>query len=109
MKIVGIQDIHLDQLGCREDTFKPHPFKQTTTVKLVVGDREKVTNVGSLFSSTEQRQMLDLLQSNSDVFAWSAADITWIPSSTITRPVRLIKRKFVVDRMALSKRKPTSY
>lgn len=55
MKIVGIQDIPLKQLDCREDTIKPQPVKQTITIKLGANDKEKVINIGSLLLSLEQK------------------------------------------------------
>lgn len=50
MKIVSETDIPLEQLDCREDTFKPQPVEQTTTVELIEGKKEKVTNIGSLLA-----------------------------------------------------------
>lgn len=54
MEIVGVQDILIEQLNCREDTFKPLPVEQKTRIELVVSDKKKVTNVGALLSAPEQ-------------------------------------------------------
>lgn len=63
MEIIGDDpNIPLEQLDCREDTFKSQLVERTATVQLVPGNEEKVTNVGSFLSSTKKSQMQELLQ-----------------------------------------------
>ena len=93
--------IPLEDLDPREDYPKPEPVEQTEKIQL---RREgRVTSIGSLLTYREKTEITHFLRENSDVFAWSAADMPGISPSVIhhslninpnAKPIRQKKRRF---------------
>ena len=70
-------------------------------------DPLKTVQVGAQLPEEERTRLLEFLRANTDMFAWSAADMPGIPPEVIThrlnvdpscRPVRQKKRSFAMER-----------
>lgn len=64
------------------DTFKPQPVEETVQIQLGL-EETQTRSIGSLINKEEHALLTNLLQSNKDIFTWSAADIPRIPTSVI--------------------------
>ncbi|MDN8779923.1 hypothetical protein Q0M83_14630, partial [Staphylococcus aureus] len=76
-------------------------------IPLCPNDKEKITYIGATLQKPLKGQMIRFLQENSDVFAWTAADIPGIDPNLIThklnvdqsrKMVKQKKRTFAPDR-----------
>ena len=99
--------IPLEELDPREDYLKPEPVEQTQDVRLGQGE-DRVTKVGSLLHPHQKTELENFLIENSDVFAWSAAEMPGISPSVIfhslninpnARPIRQKRRRFAPERV----------
>ena len=74
--------IPLEELDPHENYPKPEPVEQTEKIQL--GREEgRVTSIGSLLTHHEKTEITHFLRENSDVFAWSAANMPSISPSVI--------------------------
>ena len=98
--------ISIEDLDPREDYPKPEPVEQTEAIS--INGEGRTTRIGSRLSHDQKIQTTLFLRENSDVFAWSAAEMPGIPPSVIShslnvnplaRPVKQKKRKLGPERL----------
>ncbi|KAL0415748.1 UNVERIFIED_CONTAM: hypothetical protein Slati_3406700 [Sesamum latifolium] len=70
---------------------KVQPAEELLNIELVPGDPKKVTRIGSQMDETTRREVVQCLQRNIDVFAWTPQDLEGIDpkSSHITSTLTL--------------------
>ena len=101
--------IPMEELDPREDYPKPEPVEQTEKIQL---GREKgrITSICSLLTHREKTEITHFLKENSNVFAWSAADMPSISHSVIhhslninpnAKPTRQ-KKKAIYTKMSIN-------
>jgi len=104
-------ELSLEILDTRDEQAlnKPQPVEETLSIPLNEGDPSKVTQIGSKLTAQEQSLLVEILQKNVDVFAWTPADMPGIHPSVIShllnvdpriKPVKQKKRRFAPDRLS---------
>ena len=98
--------ITVEELDPREDYPKPEPIEQTEEIQ--IRGEGRITRIGTRLNQDQKMEMTLCLRENSDVFAWSAAEMPGIPPSIIShslsinplaRPVKQKKRKLGPERL----------
>ena len=78
------------------------------TKEVDISDKGQTTQIGTILNHSQKKEMAQFLRKNSNVFAWSAAEIPGIPPSIIphalnvnpgARPVKQKKRKLNPERL----------
>ena len=96
----------IDKLDQRKEEEQGEPAEQLIPIA-ITGNPDRKVWVGSQLPDPERRHLVELLKANTDVFAWSAADMAGIPPKMMThrlnidltmRPVRQKKRSFALER-----------
>ncbi|XP_057734726.1 uncharacterized protein LOC130950219 [Arachis stenosperma] len=95
----------LDELDPRSDDSRPTPTDDLEKVQL--GQEEQFTNIGSTFIAGQKDDLITILKTNADLFAWRLADMPGIDPNFIchrlavnpnTRPIRQKKRNLGDER-----------
>ncbi|KAL0381886.1 UNVERIFIED_CONTAM: hypothetical protein Slati_4610900, partial [Sesamum latifolium] len=85
---------------------KVQPSEELLNIKLVPGDPEKVTRIGSQMDETIRREVVQCLQRNIDVFAWTLQDLEGIDPEVITHHLNIDPqaegRYTPIEKMALA-------
>ncbi|XP_074347211.1 uncharacterized protein LOC141686047 [Apium graveolens] len=96
----GGQVLPIEDMDVREnDELRGKPAEDLVQISLDPLDPEKVTYIGASLDPPLKGQMITLLQENSDVFPWTAADMLGIDPNLITHrlnvdPIRkVVKQK----------------
>ncbi|KAL2228098.1 UNVERIFIED_CONTAM: Retrovirus-related Pol polyprotein from transposon opus [Sesamum indicum] len=88
------------------------PLEEYKEVELISGNFQKTTHIGSQMTKEMETMMIDFLQSNNDLFAWSPSDFQGINPEVIVhrlnidlqvKPVKQKKRVFGVERNRIIK------
>ena len=88
---VGGQVLPIEEFDAREnEKRRGKPAEDLVPINLVPGDQEKVTYVGATLSENSRKELTTFLQNNSDVFAWTAADMPRINPDFITHKLNII-------------------
>ncbi|KAL0413128.1 UNVERIFIED_CONTAM: hypothetical protein Sradi_1514500 [Sesamum radiatum] len=86
-----------------EDSIAVQSMEELPTVELILGDPDKITKIGSKMKEDVRRQVINCLQENKDIFAWTPQDLEGIDPGVIThhlnldptvRPLKQKKRYF---------------
>ncbi|KAJ8514059.1 hypothetical protein OPV22_004493 [Ensete ventricosum] len=94
-------------LDPEESTRDPHSAEKVLELPLDPSRPNKLVKVGSGLTESQQVQLIDFLQKNDDVFAWSPNDMSgvdpeitqqYLNISPDARPVKQRPRKFAPDR-----------
>ena len=102
--------INIEDLDPREDYPKPEPMEQTEEIN--ISGEGGTTQIGTRLSHDQKDEMTQLLKENSDVFTWSAAEMSGISPFVIShslninpliRPVKQKKRKLGPKRLAAAR------
>ena len=81
---VGGQVLPIEEFDAREnEERRGKPAEDLVPINLVPGDQEKVTYVGATLSENSRKELTEFLQNNSDVFAWTAADMPMESTPTL--------------------------
>ncbi|XP_072076564.1 uncharacterized protein [Arachis hypogaea] len=95
----------LAELDLRNSNSRPAPTDDLEKVQL--GKADQITNIGSVFSVGTKQNLIETLKSNSNLFAWTPADMPGIDPNFIchklavnpnARPVRQKKRNLGIER-----------
>ncbi|KAL0308119.1 UNVERIFIED_CONTAM: Retrovirus-related Pol polyprotein from transposon.6 [Sesamum calycinum] len=73
----------------KETSATVQPVEELLTIKLTPGDPGKITKIESKMSESIQNQMINYLQKNKDIFAWTPQDLEEIDPSDITHHLNL--------------------
>ncbi|KAK3029277.1 hypothetical protein RJ639_039517 [Escallonia herrerae] len=93
----------------REDTKmqRGEPVKDLVSIEVYPGDENKMVRIGSNLKEDTKLELVNLLRSYADIFAWTAADMPGIDPEIIThrlnvdpskKPVKQKKRTFAPER-----------
>ncbi|KAL8134606.1 hypothetical protein AgCh_009579 [Apium graveolens] len=87
---VGGQVLPIENLDIRKnDEKRGKPAEDLVSIPLAPEDPEKVTFVGATLKEPLKEKLVKFLQENSDVFAWSAADMPGIDPELITHKLNV--------------------
>ena len=105
----GVREIRGDQVLARECyqavlTLKknhtwitkdktPEIIEKLETIKLVKGDLEKTTQVGTSLNPKTKEEIINFLKDNLNVFAWSQEDMPGIPANIIQHHLNVDPKK----------------
>ena len=107
--------IDIEDLDSREDYPKPKPVEQTEEVN--INGEGRTTRIGTRLSHDQRSEMTLFLRKNSDVFAWSTAEIPGIPPFVIShslsvnplaQPVKQKKKKKLGPESLIAVRQETT-
>ncbi|XP_065004118.1 uncharacterized protein LOC135636357 [Musa acuminata AAA Group] len=88
-------------------TPRPEPKESTVDLPLIKGSPDRKVKIGSGLPEQEQRQLVDLLQANADIFAWTPSDLVGVHPevalhhlniSSAARPMKQRPRRQAPDR-----------
>ncbi|KAL0444774.1 UNVERIFIED_CONTAM: hypothetical protein Slati_2200100 [Sesamum latifolium] len=103
--IGGVGEVQTDTLPepKEEAPITVQPVEELLTIELIPGDPGKVMKIGSKMNEDVRDQVVNCLQKNKDIFAWTPQDLEGIDPGVIThhlnldpnvRPVKQKKRHF---------------
>ncbi|KAL8104641.1 hypothetical protein AgCh_028751 [Apium graveolens] len=94
---VGGQVLPIEDLDIREnDEKREKPAEDLVSIPLAPEDHGKVTFIGATLEKPFRGKLIKFLQENSDVFAWSVADMPGIDPELITHKLNMdLNRKTV--------------
>ncbi|KAL8116987.1 hypothetical protein AgCh_023241 [Apium graveolens] len=108
MELRGGQVLPIEDLDIREnDEKRGKPTEDLVSIPLAPEEPEKVTFVGATLEEPLRGKLVKFLQENSDVFTWSAADMSGIDPELIThklnvdqnrKTLKQKKRSFALER-----------
>nr|XP_018677604.1 PREDICTED: uncharacterized protein LOC108952119 [Musa acuminata subsp. malaccensis] len=91
----------------KKPTPRPEPKESTIDLPLIKGRPDQTVKIGSGLPEQEQRQLVDLLQANTNIFAWTSSDLVGVHPevalhhlniSSDARPVKQRPRRQAPDR-----------
>ena len=103
-------EIDIEDLDPRENYPKPESVEQTKEID--INSEGRITRIGTRLDHDQKGKMTQFLRENSDVFAWSAAEMPGIPPSVIyhslninplVRPIKQKKRKLGPERLSAAR------
>ncbi|KAL0411500.1 UNVERIFIED_CONTAM: hypothetical protein Slati_3739700 [Sesamum latifolium] len=74
------------------DTPKVQPAEELLNIKLVPGDPEKVTRIGSQMDEAIRKEVIQCLRHNVDVFAWTPQNLEGLNPKVITHHLNIDPR-----------------
>ncbi|GKV06375.1 hypothetical protein SLEP1_g18276 [Rubroshorea leprosula] len=92
----------------REGDARATPTEEVEEIQLDPNDPTRKTQIGTKLNPEEREELIDFLKSNRDVFAWTSADMPWIPASVavhklgtnpLKKPVTQKRRLFRGERL----------
>ncbi|KAL0286978.1 UNVERIFIED_CONTAM: hypothetical protein Sradi_7134300 [Sesamum radiatum] len=68
---------------------KVQPAKELLNIEIIPGDPEKTTRIGSHMSDVIRKEVVQYLQSNANIFAWTPQDLERIDPKVITHHLNI--------------------
>ncbi|KAL0302897.1 UNVERIFIED_CONTAM: hypothetical protein Sradi_6157800 [Sesamum radiatum] len=72
-----------------EDPVAVQPVEEFLTIELIPGDPDKITKIESKMKEDVRERVINCLQENKDIFAWTPEDLEGIDPCVITHHLNL--------------------
>ncbi|XP_012834007.1 PREDICTED: uncharacterized protein LOC105954870 [Erythranthe guttata] len=89
---VIIEDNKEILISVPDDSIKLAAVEELKLIELTPGDTSKLIRIGSDLDPTTERQLINFLRHNGDVFAWKAQDLSGIPPQVALHRLNVDKR-----------------
>lgn len=92
---LSTQVLDLDSLDERDEegSKKLKAIEDIENLQLFCDDEEKIIKVSPVLETKEQENLVQCLRVNSDVFAWSTADMLWVDLQVIIHKLNVLSKE----------------